>query len=59
MYKQYVLVNIYMQISALVLKKNFFQLLVSEEECTLKNKKIGIVQRKVSEKLVTEARVVI
>lgn len=40
-------------------KKIFFQLLVLEEDCTLPNKKIGTVQRKVSEKLVMEASVVI
>lgn len=41
------------------MKKIFFQLLVLQEDCTLQNKKIGTVQRMVSEKLVMEASVVI
>lgn len=41
------------------LKKIFFQLLLLEEDCTLQNKKIGTVQRKVSEKLVMGPSVVI
>ena len=48
-----------MQIQCQLRKKIFFQLLVLQEDCTLQNKKIGTVQRMVSEKLVMEASVVI
>lgn len=48
-----------MRIQCQFKKKKFFQLLELEEDCTLQNKRIGTVQRKVSEKLVMEASVVI